>query len=70
MKQVEGLHKTLKEFMEGWHVDEFRLHRYFYSEDYLNAIEYVREIAKLDSVSTKNCPGFDYKGGELLGITL
>ena len=64
--------KTLKDFLSGWKLsnDFRRLNRVFYFEDYTLAIEFLREIAKIDCLSTRNCPSFHVEKGELLRLEL
>ena len=40
------------------------------NKDYLMAIKFLNEIAKMDALTTKNCPSFHIEKGELLKIEL
>lgn len=63
---------ALKEFLGGWNLCSAgrRLVRNFYFEDYPLAIQFLKEIAKIDALSTKNCPSFHVEKGELLKLEL
>jgi pterin-4a-carbinolamine dehydratase len=67
-RTVTGLGTMLK----GWKVDDkaTMLYRFFYAKDYLNAVQFIKEVAKLDALSTKNQPSFHLTKGELLKIEL
>ena len=49
-----------KQFLEGWQVNEehTRLFKLFYARDYLMAVQFIKDIAKMDALETKNCPSF------------
>ncbi len=42
----------------------------FYARDYLMAVQFVKDIAKMDALSTRNCPSFELKGGDFVKIEL
>lgn len=62
----------LREFLQGWKLKENsrRLIKDFYFEDYPLAIQFLKEIAKIDALVTKNCPSFHVEKGELLKLEL
>lgn len=64
--------EELKGFIQGWKISDnyLSLYRYFYTEDYLMAVQYMKDIAKIDALEYKNCPGFELKLGELLKVEL
>lgn len=70
--QVESLQLQLGHLIEGWKPtpDFLRLNRHFFTEDFAAGVAFVKEVARIDSLSTKNCPGFHYRGGELLTLEL
>lgn len=63
---------VLRDFLFGWKLASGarRLIRVFYFEDYPLAIEFLKEIAKIDSLTTRNCPSFHVEKGELLKLEL
>eukprot|EP01016_Furgasonia_blochmanni_P021122 TRINITY_DN2344_c0_g1_i1.p1 TRINITY_DN2344_c0_g1~~TRINITY_DN2344_c0_g1_i1.p1 ORF type:complete len:201 (-),score=28.81 TRINITY_DN2344_c0_g1_i1:311-913(-) len=63
---------TIRPFMEGWKMNEdyTKLYRAFWGQDYMKMMAFMQEIAKMDSLSTKNNPNFVMKQGELLRIEL
>ena len=69
---AQSTYKALKDFLQGWKLTSpYRmLIRDFYFEDYPLAVQYLKEIAKIDALSTKNCPSFHIEKGELLRIEL
>jgi hypothetical protein len=42
----------------------------FYARDYLMAIQFVKDIAKMDALTTRNCPSFSIKGGDFVKVEL
>ncbi len=69
---AQKTYNALKDFLQGWKLnDPYRmLIRDFYFEDYPLAVQFMKEIAKIDALSTKNCPSFHLEKGELLRIEL
>ncbi|CAD8071797.1 unnamed protein product [Paramecium sonneborni] len=68
--QVQVLYETMKPMIEGWKVTDLRLYKYFYTEDYLSGIQFIKDVSKIDALSTKNCPSVHLVGGELLTLEL
>ena len=65
-------YNAIKGFLKGWKLTENCriLCRNFYFEDYPMAVQYLKEIAKIDALTTKNCPSFHVTKGELLRLDL
>ena len=70
--KAKQTYSALKDFLIGWKLisSSRRLIRLFYFEDYPLAIEFLREIAKIDCLTTRNCPSFHVEKGELLKLEL
>jgi pterin-4a-carbinolamine dehydratase len=68
IKHTQGISK----FIEGWQFnDEYtRMYRMFYARDYLMAIQFVKDIAKMDALTSRNCPSFNIKGGDFVKVEL
>jgi pterin-4a-carbinolamine dehydratase len=69
---VSSILETIKPFVKGWKLNESStiLYRYFFTEDYPMGVQFIKEIAKIDALSTKNCPSFQMIGGEILKLEL
>jgi pterin-4a-carbinolamine dehydratase len=69
---IDQVHATIKPFIEGWKLNDkyTMLYRAFWGQDYMKMMNFIQEIAKMDSLSTKNNPNFVMKQGELLRIEL
>lgn len=63
---------SIRDFLIGWNLNESckALCRNYYFEDYPLAIQFLKEIAKIDALTTKNCPSFHVEKGELLKLEL
>jgi len=64
--------EALKTFLDGWKLnpEHTKLQKIFYCQDYLMAVQFVKDIAKMDALTHKNCPSFILKGGDFLKIEL
>ena len=62
----------IKDFMDGWKFNEdyTRLYRCFYAKDYLLAVQFMREIAKMDALTYKNHPSFTIQAGDFVKVEL
>ncbi|KRX07970.1 Transcriptional coactivator/pterin dehydratase [Pseudocohnilembus persalinus] len=69
---VSQLYGTVSEFINGWQIqqDSRRLVKHFYIEDYLMGIQFIKEVAKIDALSSRNCPSFSVEKGEVLTLNL
>ena len=74
MKKEKALEiaEGAKEFLVGWKLDNeyTKLIKMFYIRDYLLAVQFIKDIAKMDALSHKNCPSFQIKAGDFLKIEL
>lgn len=69
---VLGHASTITQFINGWKFNEnyTRMYRCFYARDYLMAVQFVKDIAKVDALSSRNCPSFAINGGDFVKIEL
>lgn len=51
--KVEQIKSTILEFIVGWNLNEerTRLIKYYYIEDYTMAIQFLKDIAKIDALN-------------------
>ena len=63
---------AISEFIKGWKFNEnyTRMQRVFYARDYLMAVQFVKDIAKMDALSTRNCPSFSIQSGDFVKVEL
>jgi len=63
---------TISEFIKGWKFNEnyTRMYRSFYARDYLMAVQFVKDIAKMDALGSRNCPSFTVQGGDFVKVEL
>lgn len=68
--RADHTYKNLGNLLNGWRLNEerTRLYRYFFLEDYMNAVKFLSEIALQDSRTTRNCPSFKVERGELMTL--
>lgn len=66
------MYGELSPLIKGWRLspDYLSLYRYFHTESYPAAIQYIQDIAQLDSEEYKNCPSFSLNKGEVLKVQL
>jgi Pterin-4a-carbinolamine dehydratase len=64
--------ESISKFIEGWKFNEdyTRMYRMFYARDYLMAVQFIKDIAKMDALSSRNCPSFQIKGGDFVKVEL
>ena len=57
---VHEMYKINEKFLNDWKISEDarKIYRYYYTEDYPSAVQFIKEVAKIDVLSTKNCPSF------------
>eukprot|EP01017_Pseudomicrothorax_dubius_P028265 TRINITY_DN3350_c0_g1_i1.p1 TRINITY_DN3350_c0_g1~~TRINITY_DN3350_c0_g1_i1.p1 ORF type:complete len:145 (-),score=28.83 TRINITY_DN3350_c0_g1_i1:35-469(-) len=69
-EKVKAIMETVKPFMQGWKLNEehTQLIRLFYTRNYLMAVQFIKDVAKIDALSTRNCPSFHLTKGELLRL--
>lgn len=67
-KHAEGI----APFIQGWKLNDAhtRLYRSFYARDYLLAVQFVKDIAKVDALDSRNCPSFSISGGDFVKVEL
>jgi hypothetical protein len=58
--------------MKGWNFNETytKIERYYYAQDYPMGVQFIKDIAKMDALSTKNSPSFSLSNGEILKLEL
>ncbi|KAL4439509.1 hypothetical protein ABPG74_003911 [Tetrahymena malaccensis] len=71
-QKVEQIKNSISDFVKGWNLneDKTRLIRYFYIEDYIMAVQFLKDVAKIDALNFQNCPSFSLQKGELLTLEL
>lgn len=71
-QQVDTFKESMKGLIEGWSISEGNksLYRFFYSEDYLGAIEFVNNVVSVDQKTTQNQPEFHITNGNLVKVEL
>lgn len=70
--RVQKTYEIMKEFLDGWKFNEEHtiIYRYFYCSNYLSAVQFMKDIAKIDALTTNNTPSFHLTRGELLKVEL
>ena len=59
-------------FINGWNFNDnhTRMYRCFYARDYLLAVQFLKDIAKIDALNTRNCPSFTIQAGDFVKVEL
>jgi len=64
--------ENMAKFLEGWKFNDAhtRMFRSFYARDYLMAVQFMKDVAKMDALSTRNCPSFTIQSGDFVKVEL
>jgi len=64
--------ENMSPFLQGWKYNEncTRMYRTFYARDYLMAVQFIKDVAKMDALSTRNCPSFQIQSGDFVKVEL